>query len=93
MPIAIPQDILDSSKIIKQDTCDFPQGHCFGSDGGSGIPKNLQVFKDRGGTFETWTLDAAKIQVLAKQYFSRCQYCLKYVYAGDVSVVAVINDI
>ena len=94
MPISIPSDILDYDAIKSnlifdpvtgEETgfCTHPAGHCFGSDGGSGIPANLKVAKGRGGDFEIWKLNAQKNKVLTKQVFGRCQYCLKYNYVQD----------
>lgn len=57
--------------------CTHPAGHCFGSDGGSGIPQNLKVAKGRGGTFEVWRLNKPKSKILSKYTAERCQYCLK----------------
>lgn len=82
--ITLPPGVLNFSIITVQDICDFSWGHCFGLDGGSGIPNNLKVIEGRGGTFEVWTLNTGGTKVIAKEYYSRCQYCLKYYYAGQV---------
>lgn len=55
-------------------------GHCYGSDGGSGIPSNFKVLAGRGGDFEVWELSQNKQTVLRRMIFSRCQYCQKYYY-------------
>ena len=83
MALIIPLDIKLIQDIIIQEECDFSQGHCFGSDGGSGIPDNLKVPIGRGGNQEVWTLNLQQTKILAQQYYSRCQYCLKYYYAGE----------
>lgn len=86
MPISvsIPAGVKTIDQIIVQDTCDFPQGHCFGSDGGTGIPLKDKVLKGRGGDQEVWKLSADKSQILAKQQYFKCQYCQKYVYSGEI---------
>ena len=60
--------------------CTHPAGHCYGSDGGSGIPNNLKVAEGRGGDKEVWELNGAKTKVNKKYIYSRCQYCQKYLY-------------
>lgn len=87
MPITIPLDI----KEIKDITIIDPEGntpclsgysHCFGSDGGSGIPQNMKVAEGRGGEQEIWTLSANKNKIDKKEIYSKCQFCGKYIYAG-----------
>ena len=89
MPIAIPLDIKEVKDITLVESegssnCTSPAGHCFGSDGGSGIPANLKVAPGRGGDHEVWTLSANKNKVEKKEIYSRCQYCLKYSYNRDI---------
>ena len=84
MAFTVPGGILTKDTITVQDTCDFPQGHCFGSDGGTGIPNNTKVPEGRGGTYEVWTLNAQRTKVTVKEYYSKCQYCEKYYYAGNI---------
>lgn len=84
MPIKLPKDILDKATIDTSE-CTHPAGHCYGSDGGSGIPKELKVTKDRGGDFEVWELSTDKETVKTKEVYNRCQYCLKYAYKETIS--------
>lgn len=88
MPITIPQNILDFDSIIDQiatdDNCTHPAGHCFGSDGGTGIPNSLKVAKGRGGEFEIWQLNKQKTTILRKLRTERCQYCLKYYIFNEI---------
>ena len=56
--------------------------HCYGSDGGTGIPINMKVPVGRGGNLGVWELNGAKSKVLNKFVYSKCQYCGKYIYAG-----------
>ena len=91
MPILIPTDILDFDTIQLTDdgsvsNCTHPAGHCFGSDGGSGIPTNLKVAKDRGGEFEVWKLSTNKNKVETKYRTERCQYCLKYHVVEEIAL-------
>lgn len=81
--ISIPTDAIDKENIIEGD-CTHPAGHCFGSDGGSGIPEELKVPTDRGGEKEVWTLSINKKQVLKKEIYSICQYCLKYTFKEEI---------
>lgn len=83
--IVIPIDILDK-ETLDTGECTHPAGHCFGSDGGSGIPDNLKVAEGRGGEFEVWKLSTDKETVETKEIYERCQYCQKYSYAKDVEV-------
>jgi hypothetical protein len=80
LEISIPQDSLDGSKIDKGE-CTHPAGHCYGSDGGSGIEENQKVDEGRGGEFRVLTLDDTKTQIVEDAYYNRCQYCQKYSYA------------
>lgn len=86
MPIKIDKgkDIeeIKNSFIIDDEPCSHPAGHCYGSDGGSGIPDNLKVEKGRGGEVESWQLDSKKEVVEKKEIYSKCQYCGKHIYAG-----------
>lgn len=89
MPIKLSKDVLNKENIIlvekegESSNCNSPAGHCFGSDGGSGIPANLKVAEGRGGEFEVWQLDSNKEVVEKKEIYERCQYCLKYNYVKD----------
>mgnify|MGYP001563042721 CR=1 FL=1 len=74
--IKLDKDVLDRDSIDVGE-CTHPAGHCFGSDGGSGIPENLKVPTGRGGEKEVWTLDALKEKVEAKEIYLECQYCGK----------------
>ncbi len=82
MPINFPLNIIDFDTIknnLAQDgNCTHLAGHCFGSDGGSGIPEKLKVPPGRGGVKEVWTQDIAKLQILRKDFYDVCQYCGKY---------------
>ena len=80
--IKIPKDVLDKETIVIGE-CTHPAGHCYGSDGGSGIPANLKVAPGRGGEFEVWTLDAIKEKVEKQEIYERCQYCQKLNYVRD----------
>ena len=82
MALAIPIDIKTKDQITEGE-CDFSQGHCFGSDGGSGIPPDRKVAKGRGGEQEVWTLDKLKEKIEKKEIYERCQYCQKYNYVKD----------
>lgn len=64
--------------------CTSPAGHCFASDGGTGIPENLKVVKGRGGDFEVWRLSQNKQSILNKYQVSRCQYCMRYLVNGEL---------
>ena len=86
MPIAIPSDILDwdtiknnlTESVGEPSNCTSPAGHCFGSDGGTGIPVDLKVLPGRGGTFEAYQLNEIKTAIIKKYKVERCQYCQKY---------------
>ena len=80
--VVLPKDILDKEKIDTGE-CTHPAGHCYGSDGGSGIPQNLKVAEGRGGEVEVWELDGVKEKVEKKEIYSRCQYCLKLDYVKE----------
>ena len=89
MPIKIDKgkDIeeIKNSFIIDDEPCSHPAGHCYGSDGGSGIPENLKVATGRGGSEVVWELNNDKSQVLGKYNYLRCQYCMKYRYQDEVT--------
>ena len=88
MPILVPLDIKLIENIVLCDSgdvsnCTHPAGHCFGSDGGSGIPANLKVAEGRGGEQEICKLNAQKTKILTKAVYEKCQYCGKYNYVKD----------
>jgi len=88
MPILIPTDIetIDKITLVESDgvsNCTAPQGHCFGSDGGSGIPENMKVAPGREGEQEVWTLSPNRNKIDKKEVYNRCQYCLKYSYSYE----------
>lgn len=87
MPIAIPTGTLDYDKVTvaTDSSCTHPAGHCFGSDGGSGIPDNLKVAEGRGGSFELWKLSTNKNSVTDKYATTRCQYCLQYYVSEKIA--------
>lgn len=63
--LTIEKNAIDKEDIIECDkgdvsNCTHPAGHCFGSDGGSGIPENLKVPTGRGGEFRVQKLSADK---------------------------------
>lgn len=82
MPIKLPKDTLDKST-IDTGACTHPAGHCFGSDGGSGIPQNLKVAEGKGGEFQVATLSSDKESIEKLEIYSRCQFCQKYTYVQD----------
>ena len=59
----------------EEKACTHPAGHCFGSDGGSGIPELLKIATGRGGEFDMDKLSANKKDILASYKAERCQYC------------------
>ena len=82
-PISIDKDVIDKDTIMETDNgdvsnCTHPAGHCFGSDGGSGIPVNLKVPEGRGGEFRVQKLSIDKTKIEEDAYYERCQYCLKF---------------
>ena len=79
LTVNLPPDVLDTKNMIIQDNCDFPQGHCYGSDGGTGIPDKDKVATGRGGNVEAWTLSADSKTILEKASYLKCQFCQKYV--------------
>lgn len=80
MPIIkIPDNILDGAALDKT-ACTHPAGHCFGSDGGSGIPDNQKVPPGRGGEFRAWTLSPDKQSLIEDAWYIKCQYCGHYTY-------------
>ena len=87
MPILVPLDIktIDQITVITDEgtSCNPGYSHCFGLDGGSGIPQNMKVAEGRGGNQEIWTLSANKNKIDKKEVYSRCQFCQKYIYAGE----------
>jgi len=87
MPVLLPLDVLDFDSIIDMvawdGNCTHPAGHCYGSDGGSGIPENLKVPPGRGGEFEVWQLNKQKTDVLRRLITLRCQYCERYYLSHD----------
>lgn len=90
--LALPSDVLDFEGLQLTDNgdvsnCTHPAGHCFGSDGGSGIPQNLKVAPGRGGSKEVWTLNSQKTKVLKKEIYERCQYCLRYHFSRNVQEI------
>ena len=75
--------VLDYASVVLTDNgdvsnCTSPAGHCFGSDGGTGIPPELKVSLGRGGKSEIWKLNLQKSKILNKYRAEACQYCLKY---------------
>ena len=81
--IIIEKDAIDKDTIELCDkgdvsNCTHPAGHCFGSDGGSGIPANLKVAEGQGGTFRVQQLSADKTKLEEDSYYEKCQYCGKY---------------
>ena len=81
-PIKIDADAIDKSTIVETDSgdvsnCTHPAGHCFGSDGGSGIPDNLKVLEGQGGEFRIQKLSDDKTKLEEDAYYERCQYCGK----------------
>ena len=89
MPILVPTDILTIDKItlvedfLQPSNCTSLGGHCYGSDGGSGIPKDQKVAEGRGGEQEVWTLSADKLSIDKQEIYARCQYCLKLSYVKN----------
>lgn len=86
MPILIPNGTLDYNSIKNalavDGNCTHLAGHCYGSDGGSGIPSNLKVTSGRGGNYEVWKITGNTID--AKEMYTQCQYCLKYLYVETI---------
>ena len=58
--------------------CTHPAGHCYGNDGGHGIPEHLKVAPGRGGEFLVVETASDKVTVLDESYYNRCQYCQKF---------------
>ena len=79
MPLIIPKDILDKDTIDTSE-CTHPAGHCFGNDGGSGIPQNMKVQEGRGGEFRVQKLSVDKEKLEEDAYYNRCQYCGHYTF-------------
>lgn len=82
MPIIKPIEVKDKDDIIIGE-CTHPAGHCYGSDGGSGIPEILKVSKGQGGDKEVWEIDKIKDELLSKAIYSFCQYCNKATYVQE----------
>ena len=75
--MTIDKDAIDKDT-IQEGECTHPAGHCFGSDGGSGIPANLKVPEGQGGEFRVQKLSDDKTKIEEDAYYERCQYCGKY---------------
>lgn len=73
--IQLPKDVVDVATLDLGD-CTSSAGHCYGSDGGTGV--KVKVAQGNGGEVQAWTLSQDKSQVIDKYFYSRCQYCLKY---------------
>ncbi len=90
MPLNIPIGIKLISQITVIDPganpsdCLRQPGHCFGSDGGSGVSNDLKVTPGQGGEQEVWTLDPLGLKVTKKELYHMCQYCQKGLYIQDV---------
>lgn len=84
--VKLEEGVLDK-ETIETGVCTHPAGHCYGSDGGSGIPENLKVAPGGGGTKEVWALDSKKEVVESKEVYLKCQYCgkLEFSYIKDES--------
>lgn len=85
--VIIPKDVKLSNEVEMCDdggvsNCTHPAGHCFGSDGGSGIPENMKVEPGKGGEQEVWTLDPSGNTVLKQEIYEKCQFCGKVNYVG-----------
>lgn len=82
MAITLPLNTISLSsiatKLANDKNCTHPAGHCFASDGGTGIPSNLKVAVNRGKVGEVWELDSKQDEVIKKTNYIQCQYCLKY---------------
>lgn len=86
--LTIEKDAVDKDTILECDkgdvsNCTYPAGHCFGSDGGSGIPLNLKVPTGRGGEFRVQKLSADETKLEEDAIYERCQYCLKYNFSRE----------
>lgn len=88
-----PKIILDPSIVDKETItfgdCTHPAGHCYGSDGGSGIPEQLKVPVGRGGAKEVYELSTDKISILSKMLYNKCQFCGKY---DPESATPILNE-
>ena len=94
--IIIPPGTLDYNDIVnllivnpltgEETSCTHPAGHCYGSDGGSGIPEILKVVPGRGGEFEVWRLNANRQQILNKYRVEKCQFCEKYYVSEEINL-------
>jgi hypothetical protein len=63
---------IDTITLATDDNCTSQSGHCFGSDK-TGL----------GGNFNVVKLDAQKTKILTTTNYTRCQHCLKYMYAEE----------
>jgi len=84
--ISISTDALDKTTTTETDkgdvsNCTHPAGHCFGSDGGSGIPENLKVAPGGGGEFRIQQLSPDKTKLVEDAIYLKCQYCGKYMFS------------
>lgn len=66
--------------------CTHPAGHCYGNDGGTGVPENMKVTAGQGGDVDVATFSQDKKTILKLEVYSKCQYCLKYSYVQDKEV-------
>lgn len=83
MPLTIPPDAIDKDTITETDrgdvsNCTSIQGHCYGSEGGTGVPEGLRVREGRGGEYRVQKLSTDRERLEEDAYYVRCQYCLKY---------------
>ena len=85
MPVVVPSNVKTIDQITIQEVCDFSQGHCYGSDGGSGVPYDIKVATGRGGDQEVWTVSLDGKQIEKMELYLRCQFCQKYVYSETIS--------
>ena len=84
--ITIDKDAIEKKDIVETDrgdvsNCTHPAGHCFGSDGGSGIPDNLKVPEGQGGEFRVQKLSDDKTKIEEDSIYLKCQYCGKYSFS------------
>lgn len=84
MPVDVPPHVRLVGDITTQRQCDEPQGHCFGADGGSGVPQHRRVVSGRGGSQEVWTLSQDGERITKKEVYLRCQFCQKYVFSKEI---------
>lgn len=85
--VFLPIDVKDfdeiKDKLIVGGDCTHPAGHCYGSDGGSGIPKELKVPEGQGGSAKVWELDMSKENIISKSNYIICQYCGKFLKENE----------